>query len=75
MIQLSRETEDLARRLAAEQRLSVDEAIRIALEARGSGTQPSARRRMTVEEMLAIGAEIRAMPLLDDRSPAKLWMI
>jgi antitoxin VapB len=46
MIQLSEETEALARRLAAAQRLSVEDAIRRALEerARAAGIVPQARR-------------------------------
>lgn len=76
MIALSQETEELARRLAAAQSLSVDAAIRQALEARASvaGVEPELRprRRMTVEEMLAVGSEIAAMPLLDPRSPREI---
>ena len=30
------------------------------------------RRRMTVEQMLAVGDEIAAMPLLDTRSPREI---
>lgn len=72
MINLSQETEALAQRLAAAQRLSVEAAIRQALltQARAAGIeQETSRRRMTVEQMLALGAEIAAMPLLDQRSP------
>ena len=78
MIDLSQETEALAKQLAAAQSLSVDEAVRRALEekARAAGVVPEAhrprRRRMTVEEMLAAGAEIAAMPLLDPRSPREI---
>jgi antitoxin VapB len=75
MIDLSRETEALAERLAAAQSLSVDAAVQRALEthARVSGIDPeSARRRMTVEQMLAFGAEIAAMPILDPRSPNEI---
>lgn len=47
MLDLSQETEALARRLAAAQRLSVDEAIRQALEerARSAGLTPADARR------------------------------
>ena len=77
MIHLSRETEALAQRLATAQRLSVEAAIQRALEAhaRASGIEPelmSSRRRMTVEQMLAFGSEIAAMPILDPRSPNEI---
>ncbi len=36
------------------------------------GTEASPRRRMTVEEMRALGAEIAALPLLDPRSPTEI---
>ena len=47
MIELSQETEALARRLAAAQRLSVEDAIRQALEerARKAGLAPADARR------------------------------
>lgn len=76
MINLSQETEALAQRLAAAQRLSVEDAIRQALEARArsAGVAPDMRprRRMTVDEMLAVGSEIAAMPLLDPRSAREI---
>ena len=76
MIHLSQETEALAEQLAAAQSLSVDAAIQRALEthARVAGIDPasSRRRRMTVEQMLAFGAEIAAMPILDPRSPNEI---
>jgi antitoxin VapB len=78
MIDLSHETETLAKRLADAQRLSVDAAIRRALERQataagitGDAMRP-ARRRMSIEEMLAVGDEIAAMPLLDPRSPQEI---
>jgi antitoxin VapB len=75
MIDLSHETEALAKRLADAQRLSVDAAIRRALEKQaeiaGEAMRP-ARRRMSIEEMLAVGDEIAAMPLLDPRSPQEI---
>jgi antitoxin VapB len=75
MVDLSHETEALAKRLAEMQRLSVDAAIRRALERQATaegiaGDAP--RRRMSVAEMLAVGDEIAAMPLLDPRSPLDL---
>jgi antitoxin VapB len=76
MIDLSLETQALAARLAAAQRLSVDEAIRQALEAqaRAAGVDVGhrRRRRMSAEQMMAFGAEIAALPLLDPRSPNEI---
>ena len=77
MIYLSQETEALAKRLAATQRLSVEDLIRLALEekARAAGVAPEPlrpRRRMSIESMLAVGSEIAAMPLLDPRSPREI---
>jgi antitoxin VapB len=79
MIDLSHETEALAKRLAEMQRLSVDAAIRRALERQataegiaGDDTRRPPRRRMSVAEMLAVGDEIAAMPLLDPRSPQEI---
>jgi len=76
MVNLSQETEALAQRLAAAQRLSVEATIHRALEvhARVAGIEQalSPRRRMTVEQMLAFGAEIAAMPILDPRSPNEI---
>ena len=74
MINLSQETEALAARLAAAKRISAGEAIRQALEAelRAMGAEARPRRRMTVEQMRALGAEIAALPLLDPRSPAEI---
>jgi hypothetical protein len=70
-IELTPETEALAQRVAAAQRLSVPAAIQRALEAQADAVgvdRRPARRRMTVDEMLAFGAEIAAMPILDPRS-------
>ncbi len=76
MINLSQETEALAQRLANAQRLSVEAVIREALEARarvaGVAPEQRPRRRLTVEQMLAVGSEIAAMPLLDPRSPREI---
>jgi len=74
MINLSQEIETLAARLAAAKRISAGEAIRQALEAelRAMGTHARPRRRMTVEQMRALGAEIAALPLQDPRSPAEI---
>jgi antitoxin VapB len=75
MIHLSAETEALAKRLAAAQQLTIDVAIRLALEekARTAGlVAEMARRRMSIESMIAFGADIAAMPLLDARSPREI---
>ena len=78
MIHLSRETEALAKRLAEAQRLSVEDAVRRALEQQAfatglvAETKQPIRRRMSIEEMLAVGGEIAAMPLLDARSPQEI---
>jgi antitoxin VapB len=76
MINLSEETEALARRLAAAQHLSVEEAIRQALEAQARAAEvPSEgrpRRRRTAGQMCAFGAEIAALPVLDSRSPNEI---
>jgi len=74
-IELTPETEALAQRVAAAQRLSVPAAIQRALEAQADAVgvdRGRARRRMTVDEMLAFGAEIAAMPILDPRSPDEI---
>lgn len=76
MITLSQETEALAARLAAAQRRSVDDVVRQALEAHaratGVPTDLRQRRRMTAEQMTALGAEIAALPLLDPRTPNEI---
>jgi antitoxin VapB len=80
MINLSRETETLAVRLAAAQRLSVEVAIRQALEAqaRAAGVLPAPHRpRDQSPEAVAarhartnrLVAELASMPVLDPRSP------
>lgn len=79
MITLSREVEALAERLAAAQNLSVEDAIRLALEekARVAGVlrEPQRRRDQSpaaiaarLESLNRISAEIAAMPILDPRS-------
>jgi antitoxin VapB len=76
MIHLSRETEALAIRLATAQRVSVDAAIQRALKEQACivaiEPQAGARRRMSVQEMLAVGSEIAALPVLDPRSPHEI---
>ena len=75
MIHLPQDIEALALRLAAAQRLPVETAIRRALEheARASGlTSAPPRRRMTTEQMLALGSEIAVLPIHDPRAPSQI---
>lgn len=83
MINLSPEAIDLARRLAAAQSLSVEEAIVRALEvrARAAGilAEPPGRRDPSPGAIAArqasldrIAAEIAAMPILDARSAREI---
>jgi len=76
MINLPQETVALAKRLATAQNVSVEDAIKLALEekarAAGVATEPLRPRRMSVEKMLALGDEIAAIPLLDPRSPREI---
>jgi len=76
MIHLSQESEKLAQRLAAVQRVPVAAAIQRALEneARVAGIAPAAvsRRRMTAQQMLALGSEIAALPVHDPRPPSQI---
>jgi antitoxin VapB len=76
MINLSQDLETLARRVAAVEQTSVEDAIRRALEdrarAKGVSLVPRHGRRMAAQQMVAFGAEIAAMPLLDSRSPREI---
>ena len=72
MIELSDEIEALAQKLAEARGVSVEDAVAEAIEQSASRTILSPRRRMTVAEMLAVGDEIAALPLLDPRSPKEL---
>jgi antitoxin VapB len=74
MIDISQETETLAKRSADAQNMSPDALIRAALKARAhaQGVAIGAyrpRRRLSVAQMLAVGDEIAAIPLLDTPSP------
>jgi antitoxin VapB len=74
MIDLSRETEALAKQIAAARSISVDEAIRQALQAMASDEgAPRDRSRAAiaarVSEVDRIVAELTALPLLDRRDP------
>jgi antitoxin VapB len=73
MIDLTQETEDLARRLAALQRLTVETVIRQALEARAEtfGLRRP-RRRLSAHQIIAAGSEVASMPLLDKRTPRQI---
>lgn len=64
----------LARQLAEAQGVSVAEAIRraVADSAQAAGLGETGRRRMSAEQMLAVGREIAAMPLLDSRTPKQI---
>lgn len=83
MISLSQEIEALAKRLAAAQSLSVEDAIRLALEekARAAGVviEPRHPRDQSPEAVAArhartdrFVAELAAMPVLDPRSPQEI---
>jgi len=81
MLDLSQETEALARRVADARHLSVDDAVRQALEASASNLLPTperprdrfpeavAARRARVDQIVR---EIAAMPILDPRSPQEI---
>jgi antitoxin VapB len=81
MIDLSPETERLARRLADERHVPVDAAVREALEAsavtsllkparpRDRSPEAIAARRARVDQIVR---EIAAMPILDHRSPQEI---
>jgi antitoxin VapB len=84
MINLTKETEALAERLAAAQSLSMEEAIRQALEARARAagvllTEPQMHRDQSAAAIAArkasvdrIVADIAAMPILDPRTPREI---
>jgi antitoxin VapB len=83
MINLSPETEILAKRLADAQKLSVDDAIRLAIEerARAAGilSRPHKPRDQSPEAVAArhartnrFVAELAALPILDPRSPGEI---
>lgn len=80
MIDLSQETETLARRVADARRVTVDTAVRQALEASAHGAGvPLAQGRqrdpsaefvaMRRERLGRIVAELAKLPVLDHRSP------
>jgi hypothetical protein len=83
MIVLSEETEALAERLAATQRVSVEEAVKLAIEekalaagialavrkSRDQSSAAIARRRAALD---SFAAEIAMMPVRDARSPQEI---
>jgi antitoxin VapB len=73
MIEVSGDIEALARRIAAVRGVSVEDAPAWAIEegAHRSGVARP-RRRMTSAQMLAVGDEITALPLLDPRNPQEI---
>ena len=83
MIQLSQETEALAQRLAAAQGISMEEAIKQAIEqsarAAGIASQPQKQRDSSPKAVAArkarideIADDIAKMPVLDPRSPREI---
>lgn len=76
MLQLTPETEQLAHRVATRVGRKPEDVIQDALEreakALGITDAPPARKRMTVEEMLALGDKVTSLPLLDPRSPQEI---
>jgi len=73
MIELSAEIEALARKVAAARGVPVEDVVARAIEesARRAGLARP-RRRLTVAQMLAVGDEVAALPLLDPRSPREI---
>jgi len=83
MIHLSQETEALARRLADAQHVTIEDAVRRALEAsahaagvlpepgrpRDRSPEAAARRRARMDRMVR---DIANMPMLDRRSPREI---
>lgn len=78
MLQLTPDTEQLVRIVAAHLGREPDDLIRAALEreARALGIadtdEPSAKHRMTAAEMQAFGRRVAARPILDLRSPREI---
>jgi antitoxin VapB len=76
MLQLTQETEQLARTVATRLGREPQDCIRLALErqalAFSAADEPPAKRRMTAAEMLAFGKKVAALPILDPRSPQEI---
>lgn len=76
MLQLTHDTEQLARKIAARVGRRPEDIICAALEREaqalgGLGDLP-VRHRMTVEQMTAIGEKVSALALLDTSSPKEI---
>jgi len=78
MIHLSPRTEALARQLAAARGISVEEAVRLAIEESSDGLSPfpAAAHKLAKDELIRrmeeISARCAARPLIDPRSPDEL---
>ncbi|MEO3435266.1 hypothetical protein [Inquilinus sp. CAU 1745] len=76
MLQLTHDTEQFARRVAARLGRKPEDLIRSVIEreakALGVTDEPPAKRRMTAAEMLAFGRKVAARPVLDPRSPQEI---
>jgi antitoxin VapB len=76
MLLLAPDTEQLARRVAARVGRKPEDLIHAALEreakALGVADELPVRTRMTAAEMLVLGREVAAMPILDRRSPREI---
>ena len=77
MLQLSPETEALAKRIAEAWRVPVEKAVRLAVEASARiAAEPPPKPAMSKDELLRrmeeISARAGARPLVDPRSPDEL---
>lgn len=74
MLQLPKDTERLAQLVAERTGRSAEEVIRRAVEREAGifGVRDKRKQRMSAAEMLAFGASVSAMPLLDRRSPQEI---
>jgi antitoxin VapB len=77
MIHLSQQTEMLARQLAAARGISVEEAVKLAIEESSKEiSPPAAGNKLTKDELIRrmekISARCGARPLIDPRSPDEL---
>ncbi len=78
MIHLSRQTEALARQLAAARGISLEEAVKLAIEQSGKDLLGRAGRRRDlakndlIKRLEEISARCAARPLIDPRSPDEL---
>lgn len=72
MISLTRDTEQLAERLARRDGVSPAEVIRLALEDRAKRIPSKPRRKPSFERMMEISDACSRLPVLDDRSPDEI---